>query len=108
VRHPVRARSGGAAGGPGCSGTLYGREDGGVRAVIECAGGEAGGWPERIRVELPASRRSIELRRTDGPAAALLQDSMFAPEIPAGFRRADLLGSAAARPLLDGDPEETP
>lgn len=104
--------AGAAPAAPACSGTLHGRDGDRVLATIECAGGEArgdaGGWPVRIRVDLRAGGRSIELRRIDGPAAAFLQDTLFAPGIPAGFERADLLGPAAAGPLLDGGPEMTP
>jgi len=96
------------AGEPGCSGTLFTRPGGEVLATIECAGGAGGSWPERIRIDLPGSGRSVALRRTDGPAAALLGDALFAPSIPAGFRRADLLSPTASGSLLEGDGERTP
>jgi len=101
----LRFQPSGAAGGggPDCSGTLYTRPGGRVLATIECAVGEAGRWPERIRVELPSSGRSIELRRTGGPAAALLGDALFAPAIPAGFRHSDLLTPTDSESLLEGD-----
>jgi hypothetical protein len=88
----------------GCSGTL---EDhaGAPVATIECAGDEPGGWPERIRIDLPARGRSIDLRRTDGPTPALLQEALFAPDIPPGFERADLFAGAGDEPLLDAGPE---
>jgi hypothetical protein len=93
---------------PGCSGTLVTRPGAEVLAIIECAGGEGGSWPERIRVDLPGSGRSVELRRIDGPAAALLGDALFAPPIPAGFRQDNLLSPTASGSLLEGERERTP
>jgi len=90
-----------AAGGPECGGTLYTRPGGHLLASIDCSGGGVDGWPERILVGLPDSGRSVEMRRIDGPAPALLGDLLFAPAIPAGFRRADLLGPTDSRPLLE-------
>jgi len=94
--------------GAACSGTLHTAPQGALVATIECAGGEAGGWADRIRVELPRSGRIIELRRTDGPVAARLAEALFAPVIPDGFRRADLLGTAGTGSLLEDDGGSTP
>lgn len=86
----------------GCSGALENR-DGAVLATLACSGDDPRGWPEHIRVELPARGRSLDLRRTDGPSAALLPEALFDPEIPDGFERADLFRDPAS-PLLDTGP----
>jgi hypothetical protein len=89
----------------GCSGTL--ENDGGAAlASIECAGNGPDGWPEQIRVALPARGRSIELRRSDGPTPALLEEALFAPGIPPGFERADLFSGAGGASLLDVVPDD--
>lgn len=68
--------------------------------AIRCVAAGADPWSLEIHAE---GRRRIDLARLGDPAPARLDDLLFAPEVPAGFERADLgAGGSSGAPLLGG------
>jgi hypothetical protein len=96
-----RPPAAGSAAVPPCGGLLLDDPGARTRAAIECEAAEGSTWPRRLRITLPASGRSIELRRSQGPAASDLSVALFSPEAPPGFERVPLLGEGAKGFLLE-------
>jgi hypothetical protein len=79
---------------------------GGEDGTIRCRLGDAvvavraddDSWARSIGITLQSLGKSIRLDRIEGPTASSLSDDLFAPAIPEGFTRGDLLGDGP--PLL--------
>lgn len=86
--------------------------DGGSGAIIaeveygDLLAGPDGPWPRDIRVKLPSTDVTIALTILDGPAAARLADTLFAPIIPDGFEHRPIFAQAGD-PALYGVGHDT-
>jgi hypothetical protein len=77
--------------------TLRCRLDDAVVAV-RVAGGS---WATSIRIGLESVRKSVRLDLVEGPTASSLADDLFAPAIPEGFTRGNLLGDGPPLLIVD-------
>ncbi|HYV85209.1 MAG TPA: hypothetical protein VFB49_04795 [Patescibacteria group bacterium] len=93
----------GAGGSPAPAGTL--EEDGTKPCRLDDADvslrvNEAS-WAQSISIVLGTSHQSIRLDLVDGPAEANLADDLFAPAVPEGYSRGNLLGDGQPLFIVD-------
>ena len=60
-----------------------------------------GSWATSISIVLESLRKSIRLDLVEGPTAANLADDLFAPAVPEGFTRGNLLGDGPPLLIVD-------
>jgi hypothetical protein len=85
---------------PPCGGAVIGNAPGAAPCAIRCLADPPEPWSRSIDA---TGARRIELVRVGEAAPARLADSLFAPEVPAGFEPIDLGAAPAGEAtLLDG------
>ena len=85
-------------------------DQGGVeRATVRCRLDDAvvalrvtdGSWAASISITLESLRKSIRLDLVEGPTESSLADDLFAPTVPEGFTRGNLLGDGPPLLIVD-------
>jgi hypothetical protein len=60
-----------------------------------------GSWATSISIALESLRKSIRLDLVEGPTESSLADDLFAPAVPEGFTRGNLLGDGPPLLIVD-------
>ena len=69
-----------------------------AEVAVRAAGGS---WATSISIVLDSPRKSIRLDLVEGPTEANLPDDLFAPIVPEGFTRGNLLGDGPPLLIVD-------
>jgi hypothetical protein len=82
----------------GADGTMVGCRLDDAEVALRVADGS---WATSISIALESLRKSIRLELVEGPTESSLADDLFAPTVPEGFTRGNLLGDGPPLLIVD-------